>query len=377
MNAILPAHSPLGASGAERWMRCPGSVTLLQRLNMGESDEPDYRRDGVRAHEVGAVCLTEKQDAWEFMDETFTEGHANAVQVYLDTMRPLLSAATSVRIEQRMHRPDLHKDYYGTADCALYFAEQRLLDITDYKHGEGIFVEVEGNPQIKYYAYGLLDQYPEAARIRLRIVQPRITYAKPVRETEITREELEAWARAELIPAMERTQMDGTLDAGEHCRFCPAKRVCPLLVGLFGAAMKYDPKEVVDASDATLGRQYAQIQGVKFLIAAIEKEAHARLLKGHSLGGYVKLVAKKAFRVWKAGSEAILKARLGEQAYTKPELKSPAEIEKVNPDAKALVKEWAYTPLTGTTVALMDDRRAEIKQRTAEEAFAGFMEKDT
>ncbi len=361
-------------------MKCPGSVALLKRLNFSESDEPDYRRDGVRAHEVAAACLTEKRDAWEFMDDTFTEEHANAVQVYLDIMRPILARSDSVRIEQRMHRPDLHKDFYGTADCACYDATNRILDVTDYKHGEGIFVDAVWNPQIMYYAYGLLDQYPGALDVRLRIVQPRCySTGGPVREFEISRAKLEEWAKSELIPAMERTQMDGTLDAGAHCRFCPAKRVCPLLTGLFGAAMKYDPAQIVDTGDENLGRQYAQIQGVKFLIAAIEKETHARLNKGGSdaLHRFVKLVAQKANRVWKSGSEAVLKARLGDAAYSKPELLGPATVEKLSPDAKALVKEWAYSPLKGTTVALADDKRPGItvQHTPAAEAFAGYIAK--
>lgn len=359
-------------------MKCPGSVTLLQRLSLGESDEPDYRRAGVLAHEIAAKCLTTKADAWEFMDKEFTEEHSNAVQVYLDTMRPLMSAATSVRIEQRMHRPDLHPQYYGTADLALYFTGTFTLDVTDYKHGEGIVVEVERNPQIMYYAYGLLDTYPDAKHIRFRIVQPRAHHTRGVaREWGCSRAELEAWAKTELIPAMERTQVDGTLDAGEHCRFCPAKRACPLLVGLFGAAMKYDPKQVVDVSDDALARQYKQIKGVKFLIAEIEKETHARLLKGWSGSGIVKLVAQKANRVWKAGAEAVLKARLGDAAFSKPELLGPATIEKLGGDAKGIVKEWAYTPLKGTTVALADDKRPAIVQRTAEEAFAGAIAEAT
>lgn len=33
-----PAHSPLGASSAERWMNCPGSVALLKDLKMETTD---------------------------------------------------------------------------------------------------------------------------------------------------------------------------------------------------------------------------------------------------------------------------------------------------------------------------------------------------
>src|ERR1700737_4068962 len=45
----LPEHSPLGASSAERWMNCSGSVALIAALKTGgapEEAEPDYRTDG-------------------------------------------------------------------------------------------------------------------------------------------------------------------------------------------------------------------------------------------------------------------------------------------------------------------------------------------
>ena len=66
-----PAHSPLGASSAERWMSCPGSVSLIKQLDLDETDEPEYRGLGIAAHEAGAHCLKNKLDAWEVMGEKF------------------------------------------------------------------------------------------------------------------------------------------------------------------------------------------------------------------------------------------------------------------------------------------------------------------
>ena len=79
--------------------------------------------------------------------------------------------------------------------------------------------------------------------------------------------------------------------------------------------------------------------------------------------------------MFKTGAEVVLKARLGDEAYIKPELKSPPEIEKISGDAKSLVKEWAYTPLTGTTVALSSDKRPAIQVRSAEETFGAAIAK--
>lgn len=373
----LPVHSPLGASSAERWMACPGSISLLKTLELPESDEPDYRRDGIAAHEAAAHCLEYTHDAWEVIGEKFhdteiTEEIANAVQLYLDTVRPLLPYKGFVYIEERIQFPE-HKMGYGTVDCGTVNTDECLLDVTDYKHGEGIVVDVEWNPQLMYYAHGLITRHPEVRRVRLRIVQPRAFHQDgPVRVWETTAETVEQWVADELLPAMNRAEMDHTLDSGPWCRFCPAKLVCPVLTSLFGAAMKADPKHIRNMSNESLGRSYQHVQAVKFYIKAMEEEAFRLLNLGKPVPG-VKLVAKKANRVWKDKGAEIVKARFGAQAMTEPEIKSPAQIEALGPEGKAVVGEWAFTPQTGLTVALESDKRPAVKVQTTAEAFGAAL----
>lgn len=373
----LPAHSPLGASSAERWMNCPGSSSLLKLLKLAESDEPDYRRDGTLAHAQAALCLVEDQDGWEAIDAMREGGMAeedlaqaaDAIQLYLDTVRPIMKVADYFEIEEKMYRPDLHPLYFGTADFHAYIEREELLDLTDYKHGVGIAVDAESNVQLMYYAFGLLNRYPSCRRVRLRIVQPRAFHPLgPIREWEITAEDLAHWAETELLPKMREHEMNKELDAGPWCRFCPAKLVCPLLTGLFGAACKADPKEIINISDEALGRHYQLLQGVKFYTAALEKETLARLMASKNIAG-TKLVAKKANRVWKPEAKTIIPARLGEAAFEPAEMKSPAAIEKLGGDAKALVAEWAYAPFNGLTVALYGDKRAAVNVQSLEERF--------
>lgn len=378
-----PAHSPLGASGAERWMNCPGSVALLALLTMPESDEPDYRTLGTAAHELAAKCLSFTQDAWEFIGEKFNgetvdTDMANAVQVYLDTVRPkfdLRAEDRQVFIEYPVSSP-IHKDFYGTVDAAVIipgidYHKQENLDLTDYKHGEGIFVEVEHNAQIMYYAYGFLCEYPEIDKVTLRIVQPRCNQGQPVvREWETTAAYIRHWAENTLVPAMLRTEMDNALDAGPWCRFCPAKLVCPMLSSLFKAACTANPKEVINVSDVALGRSYQYVQAVKFYLKAMEDEAFRRLNMSVEVPG-VKLVHKKANRMWGPKAETVLRKKFGDKDTMNPaEFKSPAEIEKLGTEAKALVKEYAYTPQSGLTVALEDDKRQAVKVQLAGESFA-------
>lgn len=347
-------------------------------LTLPDTDEPEYLAFGRHAHSLCARMLESGEDAWEAIGEKFGEAEeyavdanmADAVQVYLNKVRPLIAKATSVRIEQKMYRPDLHKYFYGTADLALYFEEEALLDVTDYKHGEGIFVDVEWNPQIMYYAYGLLDRYPGVRRVRLRIVQPRNHEGPPIRVWEISAEELCQWAEDELLPAMNRKAMDKLLNAGPWCRLCPAKLVCPLLTALFGAAAKADPKEIINLSNESIGRSYQYIPAVKFYLRALEAEAFRLNNAGKDVPG-TKMVPKKSNRIYKDGAEEIVIARFGDAAYEPRALKSPAQIEALGPEGAQVVAEWAYTPFTGLTVALASDRRQGVKVQSLGEKFAG------
>jgi hypothetical protein len=82
-----------------------------------------------------------------------------------------------------------------------------------------------------------------------------------------------------------------------------------------------------------------------------------------------KLVPKKANRVWKPEALEILTAKFGSDAYEPMEFKSPGSLEKLGAQAKELVREYAYTPQTGLTVATDEDKRPAVKVETSQQAF--------
>lgn len=371
MSAQRPTHSPLGASSAERWLNCPGSVALIKALTLPETDEPEYRGLGIAAHELAAACLRDSTDAWEHIGEKYhtfeaDKEMADAVQVYLDTVRPSFAqSGAKVYVEYSVSHP-AHPLFYGTLDEGTVYGT--TAEINDYKHGEGIVVEVENNPQLMYYAYGFLREFPAVEDVILRIIQPR-AFASPVREWRVKRAFIEAWATGTLIPAMHLAELEGgDLDAGNWCRFCPAKLVCPLLKNLFGAAMQTNPKEVIELTSASLGREYGYIQAVKYYIKALEEEIFARLNRGGDVPG-TKLVPKKANRVFKPEALTLAREKFGDDAFTLPEMKTPAEIDKLGATGKTFTREYAYTPQTGLTVAGADDNRVAVKVLTSQEAF--------
>lgn len=369
-----PAHSLLGASGAERWMNCPGSVELLSKLELPTTDEPDYRTEGTATHEAAAFCLQNDLEAWEAIGERFnglefTAEMSEAVQVYLDEVRPLMAGADQVFIEQHIEAPEVHKQYYGTVDFAAVHG--RKLACRDYKNGAGVVVEVENNPQLKYYAWGICRICPAVEEIELGIVQPNAFHPEgPVRTWTLTRAELQAWIENELKPAMVRATMERSFDAGKWCRFCPAKLVCPLLVNLWGSVMQADPRALKHMTPDRLGDEYQYKEAALQYLKALEEETFRRLNQGEAVRG-TKLVGKKANRVMKPEAEPVFKGRFGAKAYTEPQLKSPAEMERLGPEAKQLVKEYAFTPFTGLTVALERDKRVAVKVQSAGEVFGG------
>lgn len=393
-------HSDLGASGAERWIHCRGSVALIKRIRqlldaMGipEEDDPDYRREGTAMHEASAHALETGLDAWELVGMTFNQTvidteMGDAIQVYLDIVRRTMDHAKEFWIEAGFSAA-AHPDMWGTMDFGAYLPKgepsiqpgtvtnRSFVDVTDLKGGVGIIVDPDDNPQLKYYAFLLIENHPEwedGLPVRLRICQPRGFAEERTREWWTTVGEIKAWVQAELVPAMLRTQMDETLDAGPWCRFCPAKLICPLLTGLFRAAYTSNPKELVNLDNTRLGLNYQQLEGVTFYIKALKDETLRRLNKGLEVEG-VKLVPKKANRVMTAEGQELAKERFGDDAMNPPSLKTPAQLEVVSPAAALFVKEHSYTPNTGVTVALASNPKPAVIIKPAAEVWAGVAEK--
>lgn len=366
----LAAHSPLGGSSAERWMKCSGSVELSRHLHSDSVDgtEEEWTAEGTLAHTLLEHCLkNDVPDALLLMGgpggwEAVTERSADGVQFAIDYLN---SRPGRRLVEQRFHRPELHPLYYGQADVVLYGVQSDWIEIFDFKNGAGVVVEVERNEQLMYYACGVLQGpdfvgSPDETPVRLTICQPNAWHsAGRLRSWDTTAGYLRSWLHDELLPSMRLTQhVDGWfLDMGEHCRFCPAKLACPamenLTVGATRAAgaLAGSPEKVkmpdgwrpppwMDADKARL---------MKMLVSAYYKWAMAELSRGRKpeeVGA--KLVVGRADRQWKDGAEAELVAALGEQAYER-KLVSPAKAEDL-PGGDKLVARWAFKPDAGPSV---------------------------
>ena len=369
-------------------MNCPGSIKLINSLNLGRSKSSFPAAEGTAAHELCAECLETGTDAWEhtgtkILVEDFEfivdDDMVKAVQVYLDFVRGLKEKYpdSDVRVEVRLSSK-LNDNAYGTGDYIMIVTASRII-VVDYKHGRGVMVEPD-TPQLKYYGYlayeNLADKvlarmYTEDGKpfpMDLYIVQPRKPHPDgPVRVLNTTVPNVVEWFKTEAVPAMEETaKKDANLQIGNWCGFCPAKEhnICPALKK---EADSIDTSLYAEAmTDEELGAMHARASVVAKYFEAIGKEVFRRVMGGNKVPG-VKLVNKKAIRTWRDGAEVKLKKEFGDDAYTKPKLKSPAQIEKLIGGKKSVTK-LAYVPEAGLTIAPSADKRAEVT-RSAEDIF--------
>jgi len=168
------------------------------------------------------------------------------------------------------------------------------------------------------------------------------------------------WLRrfeAELIMAVRTAQQpDAPLASGDHCRWCAAKSICPLVNGAVERARRENIKAVnVDRLVEALG----QIELLEGWIKDAREMAVTLLEAGVEVPGW-KLVPKRATRQWVdeyAAAGALL--NLGAFAlHELTELKSPAQVEKLLKKHKLAMPENLITAVSsGDTLAPADDPR--------------------
>jgi Protein of unknown function (DUF2800) len=386
MTSTLPTHSKLGASSMHRWENCPGSV----RLSAGGIKSPSsiYAAEGTVAHGIAAECLEHGKSPSEFVGNTVEcEGHkfevteemADAVLVYLTAVRGDYGSSPfrpELLIEHKFHLKDIHDDLYGTADCVALYREHKLLRVYDYKHGAGVAVDVENNPQLKYYAMGALLTCGAPIRdVEMIIVQPRCPHPDgPVRRHLIKAVDLLEFS-ADLLDAVHATEApDAPLKDGDWCRWCPAAGICPQLAKRanetakleFAPQLSYDPKVLAETLD-TLPRLEAWIESVR-------QFAYGEALHGRIPPDY-KLVEKRATRKWIDEHTAEIElTKLGleeSDLYAERKILSPAQIEKKLGKAnKPVLVPLVQSVSSGMTLVHASDNREAVKN-DAQADFAG------
>ncbi|HFR3770669.1 TPA: DUF2800 domain-containing protein [Streptococcus suis] len=297
----MTSHAILSASSASRWMACPPSVRLTEGL---EDQTSSFAQEGTDAHELCAY-LVEKALGRKARDPTaeleyYSEEMQDCAEEYRNfVMEQVEKANTYSRdpitlIEQRLDFSKWVPEGFGTGDCII--VADKLLQVIDYKHGLGILVEADHNPQMMCYALGALDLFEELydiETITMTIFQPR---KNNVSTFQLSKAELLEWAETELSPKAQLAfKGEGDMKSGKHCQFCKLKAVCRKRAedNLALAKMEFaDPATLNNEDIAEILPKLDQL-----VSWANDVKAHAlnEATSGHHIPGY-KLVEGRAVR---------------------------------------------------------------------------------
>lgn len=300
-------HARLSASAADRWMHCPGSITLAEQLNLPNTGSA-YADEGTMAHSVAEWKLTNARKgpkfkkalaAWEAsehwsgeMDEA-TDFYADEVQaVYMRLLQE--DASTVLMVEQRVDLEPWIPGGFGTSDAVVIGAGE--IHVCDLKYGKGVKVEAEGNPQLRLYGLGsaaLFADLYDFETVVLHIIQPRLDH---ISEEHIALTDLIAWGEKVIKPAAKEASEGSERQAcGTWCKFCPAKAVCRARAEENLALARMDFKKPPALTPDEIAEVLAQIDALMTWAKDIAEYALERALAGEHYNGW-KLVEGRANR---------------------------------------------------------------------------------
>jgi len=279
-------HALLSASSSDRWLHCPPSARLSENYDDKGSD---YAAEGTEAH---ALCEHKLRQAlgmesedptenltWfnEEMDDCAT-GYATYVMEQMEAARQAC-ADPIVLIEQRVDFSRWVESGFGTADCIII--ADGTLQVCDYKHGRGIMVDADENPQMMCYALGALELFDgiyDIHTVRMTIYQPRrdnvSTYVLP-------KEELHRWADEVLNPTADLAFAgNGNFLCGEWCGFCKAKYDCRARADANLDLARYDFKVPPLLEDFEVEEILTRIDGLVAWAADIKEYALQQAISG-------------------------------------------------------------------------------------------------
>ena len=366
------AHASFGASNSKRRMACPGSLKAEERF---PDESSPFAELGTAAHELGEHCLENNIEdvalciGGSFNDHIVDDNMATAVQTYVNFVRATEAeeAPALLRLEQRFSLEDLDPPMpmFGTSDCTIYGKETGNLWIIDYKHGQGVAVDVEDNAQLKYYALGAVLKIGNKApinQVHTAIVQPRASHRDgSIRTYSYTKDEILDFGTDLIDAAHAALAPDAPLIAGDHCKFCKAAGVCSALRSN-ALAVAQDEfgviKSVDDLTPEEIGAYMDKLPLVEEWIKSLRRHAHTMLEAGTSVPGF-KLVEKRPTRRWKNQEELLdwaASENLEDEEIFEKKIKSPAQIEKVV-GKKNVPSDLIMSVSTGLSMVPDTDRR--------------------
>jgi Protein of unknown function (DUF2800) len=357
MNAPFePAHSPFGGSAAARVLGCPASVRFIEKVPAYLRKVSSYAERGTALHVAMALLIEQERSLDDLVGETI-DGYTITADDAENALRPAYAHAAALLdatgaeffLEQRVIFPTI-PGAFGTVDLIIRI--DTSLHVIDFKFGSGVRVlalypdpdddSVDVlNPQLMFYATGARHSLPkffvDVDEIVLSIVQPQTieTDAEMVSSVLVTPAELDDFIPAYRAVCEEALAPAPRLQRGPHCRFCPARPVCPEhtapLLDLAQFVVPTPPAASVDKASylQALADGLDLVDAVKDLRTALHDQAKRALENGDQVPGYA-LSAGRAERHWQdenAAYDALIHLGLGRHDVVAETMRSPRQVE--------------------------------------------------
>ena len=377
-------HALLSASSAARWLHCTAAPRFEEQFPENTSE---YAEEGRLAH---AICELKviKHFTTQIKPRTYTSRlkKLKENQLYQDEMDKTsdlylehlteramqYNAKPNVAAEVQVDFAEYVPEGFGTCDCIMIGGD--TLSITDYKHGKGVPVSAENNPQMRLYALGALKLYgpiygDQIKWVSMGICQPRLS--QEASEDALSVDDLLAWGESIKPLAKEAYDGPGTFCPGEHCRFCKGKAQCAARAAFFTGFEDF--KNLTPAngsreigknpclSDAEVGDLLIQAEGLVQWYKDLQDYATGAMLDGGEIPGW-KLVegrSNRAFTDVDAAVQKLIDAGYDEALIYDRKPKTLSELEKMlgKKTFAELLSECVTKPKGKPTLALASDRR--------------------
>lgn len=347
-------HSDIvGGSTAKRVMNCPGSVKLAQSVPPRPTSK--YAEEGSLLHDAIHKILSHGASVDDFgLGDDLIERK----------LRPALDALNEIDPNSQMEfQTEISVSFGGYlagvfGSCDLIGRIGNRAVVLDWKFGDGVAVDAVENHQLLFYAAAAMrtDEarwaFEGVTEIECVIVQPPY-----VKRWTTTPGRVKAFER-ELYDAV-TTALRGNapVKIGDHCKWCPAKPICPAMTGETERALRIQLNSI---SPEGYSNALVIADRLEDWIKSVREMAQQALENDIAIPGF-KLVPKRATRQWvndEGALEALKEMGLELDELTETKLRSPAQLEKVLKKHKLeLPKDYVVAVSTGNTIAPESDPR--------------------
>jgi len=359
-------HSKIvGGSTAKRVIACPGSVALSATMPPKPSSK--YADEGTLLHDAIAQVLGKDVSPESLLGMTYQEQSLtqelidNKIHVALDLLGVVdPNLEMEYAVETEVNFGDFLPDVFGSCDLLGRIGNKAI--VLDWKFGDGVAVGVEENEQLLFYAAAAMRTpsvswvFEGVTEIECVIIQP------PTLRRWVTTVERVKQFEQQLAQAVQKSaKTDAPIMAGDHCRWCAAKPVCPKMTGAVDRALDLQLKSL-DADK--IGGYLANCDLLEQWITDLRALAHQMLEADVPVPGW-KLVNKRATRQWAnedIADDVLSKVIPKDELYVSKMI-SPAQAEKVlKKSGTKLPDDLVVAVSSGSTLAREDDPRPAVVQ---------------